>query len=248
MRRRTPVGVLLSLALILGTNTITSAAPASTPAHEDQAERLYRAGLGREADDQGRAYWAALLAEGLTINDVAAAMLATPEGESSSGDHIVDAYRWALGRDPEPEGYAYWSQLHPSAAVAHIADSPEHVSKTGTLPPPPPVENAARVAGAAPVDVPAGWVDAGHGVHVPPILLEIRRCESTHNYGAANRFSSARGAYQFLRSSWASYGHAARYGVAEAHQATPAQQDEAALITWQRSGTSPWNASRHCWS
>lgn len=94
---------------------------------------------------------------------------------------------------------------------------------------------------------PEGWVDAGHGVFVPPVLLQIRYCESRDNYTAANPASSARGAYQFLRSSWAAYGHADRYGVSEAHLASPAQQDEAALLTWERDGTRPWNASRHCW-
>ena len=74
---------------------------------------------------------------------------------------------------------------------------------------------------------PDGWVDAGHGVFVPPVLLQIRYCESTDNYTAANPSSSARGAYQFLRGSWAAYGHADRYGVSEAHLASPAQQDEA---------------------
>jgi len=92
-----------------------------------------------------------------------------------------------------------------------------------------------------------GYVDAGHGVFVPPVLLSIRWCESRDNYTAANPSSSARGAYQFLTGSWAGYGHADRYGVSQAHLATPAQQDEAALITWERDGTRPWNASRHCW-
>lgn len=92
-----------------------------------------------------------------------------------------------------------------------------------------------------------GFVNAGHGVYVPPILLEIRRCESGGNYQAANPSSSARGAYQFLTGSWAGYGHADRYGVSQAHLASNAQQDEAALITWQRDGTRPWNASRYCW-
>ncbi len=94
---------------------------------------------------------------------------------------------------------------------------------------------------------PDGFVDAGHGVLVPPVLLKIRFCESTDNYTAANPNSSARGAYQFLTGSWAAYGHAERYGVNQAHLATPAQQDEAALLTWQRDGTRPWNASRSCW-
>lgn len=102
-------------------------------------------------------------------------------------------------------------------------------------------------AAPAPTAHPDGWVDTGNGVFVPSVLLAIRFCESTDNYTAANRYSSARGAYQFITGSWASYGHAERYGVSQAHLATPAQQDEAALLTWQRDGTRPWNASRSCW-
>ncbi len=92
------------------------------------------------------------------------------------------------------------------------------------------------------------WVDAGNGFMVPDLILRIRFCESTNNYQAANPSSSARGAYQFLNKSWDWYGHAARTGFAEAHLATPAQQDEAALLTVQSQGTSPWLASRSCWA
>jgi hypothetical protein len=95
---------------------------------------------------------------------------------------------------------------------------------------------------------PDGWVDTGYGVFVPPVLLSIRYCESRDNYTAANPSSSARGAYQFTSGSWDAYGHADRYGVSQAHLATPAQQDEAALLTWQQAGTTPWNASKSCWS
>jgi len=93
-----------------------------------------------------------------------------------------------------------------------------------------------------------GWVDTGNGVLVPPVLLAIRWCESRDDYQAANPSSSARGAYQFLSGSWSAYGHADRYGVSTADQASRAQQDEAALLTWERDGTRPWNASRTCWS
>jgi hypothetical protein len=95
---------------------------------------------------------------------------------------------------------------------------------------------------------PDGWVDTGNGVLVPPVLLAIRWCESRDDYVAANPSSSARGAYQFLTGSWKAYGHKDRYGVSQAHLATPVQQDEAALITWERDGTRPWNASKSCWS
>lgn len=92
------------------------------------------------------------------------------------------------------------------------------------------------------------WVDAGNGVLVPDVLLRIRFCESTNNYTAANSHSSARGAYQFLTKSWEWYGHAERTGTARAHLATPAQQDESALLTLQADGTAPWAASRKCWA
>jgi len=94
---------------------------------------------------------------------------------------------------------------------------------------------------------PLGWVDLGHGVYGPEILTGIRWCESRDDYKAANKHSSARGGYQFLHSSWHSYGWADKYRVDSADQALPWEQDEAALLTWLRSGTSPWNASRHCW-
>ena len=92
-----------------------------------------------------------------------------------------------------------------------------------------------------------GWVDLGHGIWGPPILRDIRRCESRDNYAAQNSRSSASGAYQFLRSSWVWYGFAGRYGAATAAQAKPWQQDEAAVLTWLRDGTRPWDASALCW-
>lgn len=95
---------------------------------------------------------------------------------------------------------------------------------------------------------PEGYVDAGNGVWIPSVMVAIRRCESHDNYKAVNPSSGAAGAYQFLASSWASYGFATKYGVKSAKDATPAQQDEAALGAYLRSGTKPWNASKSCWS
>ena len=92
------------------------------------------------------------------------------------------------------------------------------------------------------------WVDAGYGVLVPDLQLRIRFCESTNNYLASVAGSSARGAYQFIIGSWEFYGHAAVTGVPEAHLASPAEQDQAALRTLQDVGTGPWAESRPCWS
>lgn len=114
-----------------------------------------------------------------------------------------------------------------------------------------PTTSTSRVATTAGTTDPGntdGWVDSGNGVLMPPVMLKVRKCESHDNYKAVNSSSGAGGAYQFLASSWRSYGYAAKYGVARAELATPAQQDEAAVATWQRSGTSPWAASRSCWS
>lgn len=121
-----------------------------------------------------------------------------------------------------------------------------------------PVDPTASTDPAAPTDPtattpppaethPDGYVDAGHGVWIPAVMVSIRHCESHDNYKAVNSSSGAAGAYQFLASSWASYGFAAKYGVKSAKDATPAQQDEAALGAYLRSGTNPWKASKSCW-
>ena len=247
---------LAALVLVLATLSASIIAVPAVGAHtsavndsyRDQARRLYRTTLGREGEPAGVEYWAGILAEGYPPIEVARFYLGSDEAKAkSSGDIIVDAYRGALGRAPDAEGYAYWASLNdPVQAVRFITDSEEHVRITGTLPPPSAGGSSTSPAAVGAVNA-DGFVDAGHGVLVPPILLQIRWCESRDNYTAANKRSSARGAYQFLSGSWKAYGHAARYGVSTASQATPAQQDEAALITWQRDGTRPWNASKHCW-
>ncbi len=228
-----------------------AADPASIVAigRSDQITRLYRTALGREADQSGHAYWMQRLAEGESVYVIAAQMMRSPEAAArTNGDPVLDAYLWALGRIPDESGYAYWSSQDPVRAVVAISDSAEHQAATATVAPPPPSAPPAADTAAAPATAhPQGWVDTGNGVFVPPVLITIRYCESKDNYLAANRTSTARGAYQFLRSSWYAYGHADRYGVSEAHLATPAQQDEAALITWGLDGTRPWLASRHCW-
>ena len=250
-----PVAILALMLLAGSIAFVFRPAPSiAEPAHDDQIVRLYNTALGRMPDAEGLAYWSERRENGESLVELARVMIELPEAqEVSSGDFIVDAYRNALGREPEPEGYAFWAAFDdPAEAIAAIADSEEHVVLTGTLPPPVDedlngVASPSAAALTVPDDVPAGWVDTGNGVFVPPILLEIRHCESRGDYQAANRRSSARGAYQFLTLSWNGYGHAERYGVPSADKATPAQQDEAALITWQRDGTRPWYASRHCW-
>jgi hypothetical protein len=245
------LAVLMVPAILVSSETSSGAGPA----HDDQITRLYLTVLGRYPDPSGHEYWTERRVNGEPLTVLARSMIGTPEvAQRSSGDLVVDAYRNALLREPDAGGYEFWSQRPVWDAIVGISESPEHQQRTGTLPPPAPVVTPAPSSQVQASAVPSerdvlteGWIDAGHGVFVPPILLRIRFCESTDNYLAANPRSSARGAYQFLTGSWSYYGHAARYGVAQAHLATPAQQDEAALLTWQAVGTSPWNASRHCW-
>ncbi len=75
------------------------------------------------------------------------------------------------------------------------------------------------------------------------MLEAIKRCESGGNYQAQNKVSTASGAYQFVDGTWAGYG-----GYSKAKLAPPSVQDQKARETLARSGTSPWNASRACWS
>ncbi len=128
------------------------------------------------------------------------------------------------------------------------AEAPEALVAIGDIMADLPQSTAAPKEWVEPdVEPESEWVDPGNGVALPDVLLRIRFCESTNNYQAANGYSSARGAYQFLTKSWVWYGHADRYGVAQAHLATPAQQDEAALLTFRQDGARPWAESRHCW-
>jgi hypothetical protein len=78
----------------------------------------------------------------------------------------------------------------------------------------------------------------------PELPLRIAYCESGYNRNSKNRHSSASGVYQYLASTWRNT-EAGRNGVsvfdADANVRTAVQY----IAT---KGTSPWNASRSCWS
>ncbi len=99
----------------------------------------------------------------------------------------------------------------------------------------------------APAPVPRGWVwvDLGHGVEGPSVLLEIRRCESGGDYGVKNARSSASGAWQFLTGTW----EWVTGTPAPASAYAPEVQDAAAvrLMTMAGGGVSHWSESRGCW-
>lgn len=135
-----------------------------------------------------------------------------------------------------PTTEAPTTTVNPTDPTATVDPTASTAAPDPTATTPPPAETH-----------PAGYVDAGNGVWIPSVMVAIRHCESHDNYKAVNSSSGAAGAYQFLASSWASYGFAAKYGVKSAKDATPAQQDEAALAAYLRSGTTPWKASKSCW-
>jgi hypothetical protein len=96
---------------------------------------------------------------------------------------------------------------------------------------------AVEVMDPAPVAChPPGWVDLGHGVHGPPVLLAIRACESTDRYDAVSASGRYRGAYQFDQRTWDTVGPV---GVDPA-AADPAVQDAAAVALWEARGVQPW--------
>lgn len=117
--------------------------------------------------------------------------------------------------------------------------------------------SVARVAVAgvvlsAPMTMGAGVANASTlpaGVHVvnpSGVLDEIARCESGGSYTAQNPSSSASGKYQFIDSTWRAYRGSS--SAARAKDASPAEQEAAAQRLYAAQGTTPWNASKSCWS
>lgn len=238
------VAALLS-ALLLGTSSRPAEA-AELPEREQQIHRLYWVTLGRSGDPAGVRDWTQRMIDGESLERIALRMVLSKEGRAKAPagtSFSRNAYVWALGREPGPIDAVVWKGVPETEVLVAVANSPEHRALFAARPQP---DAVATDLTPTPTH-PAGWVNAGHGVYVPPVLLEIRRCESGGNYKAVNGSSGASGAYQFLRSSWAAYGHNTRFGTSTGAAATPAQQDEAAVITFQRSGTRPWLASQHCW-
>jgi hypothetical protein len=78
---------------------------------------------------------------------------------------------------------------------------------------------------------------------IPPVMRRVRECESGGSYTAQNPTSTASGAWQYLDSTWG--GHR---GFARAMDAPPRVQDLRAIRDFRIVGTTPWAASRGCWS
>ncbi len=94
---------------------------------------------------------------------------------------------------------------------------------------------AAGVAPVALAELPAS---------ADPVLDPIVQCESGGDPTAQNASSSASGLYQMIDGTWKAYGGS----TAHARQASVAEQTAVARRLMAAEGTSPWNASRSCWS
>ncbi|MBB3222762.1 DUF4214 domain-containing protein [Pseudoduganella umbonata] len=82
-----------------------------------QAYRLYGAALGRLPDEGGLGYYIDRLDAGVSLRQVAAGFVASPEfrdlyGANPTNEAVVTAlYRNVLDREPEPAGLAYWVDM-----------------------------------------------------------------------------------------------------------------------------------------
>jgi hypothetical protein len=85
---------------------------------------------------------------------------------------------------------------------------------------------------------------ASRTVSVNSFLRCVRWHESRDHYDAVNPRSTASGGYQMLDSTWhATLRHAGRTGPSRAYLASPAFQDEMALVLYNWQGRSPWNGT-----
>ena len=96
----------------------------STRAARLQVIRLYLAYFKRSPDRGGLSYWSREIGNGTRdINDVSNAFAASHEfkttyGSLSNVDFVSLVYRNVLGRDPEPSGFAFWTnQLDQHLAI-----------------------------------------------------------------------------------------------------------------------------------
>lgn len=119
--------------------------PALDPArpqdwHRFRIARLYRAWFGREPDAAGWEYWSRVAAQGRSVADISewfaqSAELALTAGALSDDQVVTLVYQRVLGREPDPDGHAYWvgqlaGGLSRGRLMVGFSDSAEYVAAT----------------------------------------------------------------------------------------------------------------------
>jgi len=84
-------------------------------------------------------------------------------------------------------------------------------------------------------------------LNVPILLREIGRCESGNTLNAKNPNSSARGEYQFIKSSWKHYGKELWGDDWINKDIFSKDNEELAIYVYNKYGTDPWLESKSCW-
>ncbi|MBK5012080.1 DUF4214 domain-containing protein [Pseudomonas sp. S60] len=106
-------------------NQFLNSAEFAGAASAQDINELYQAILGRAADADGSTAWQAVLANGGTLNDVAAGIALSNEAiqlDQSNGDFVRELYENVLGREVEQEGLDAWvSQLFNGTSRAEVA-------------------------------------------------------------------------------------------------------------------------------
>lgn len=118
------------------------------PGVRDSVVRLYRAVFNRDADPEGLTYWVNRYVEGVPLAAIANEFMASAEWRGTYGpldddQFVATIYGNVLGREPDPEGYAYWRQVLASGAtrtqlLLGFSESQELILTTATATPVPP--------------------------------------------------------------------------------------------------------------
>jgi len=183
-----------------------------------------------------------------------------PQWQSTSTSSRMPSYEPLRARQVET-----LTSLEPDYVV-----SSESTTTTPTTVPPTTVPSPTTTSSPAQFDdVPASVLAAVQNLWPENEwnrALTVARCESNYRVDAANPTSSARGVFQLLaawrrdpgsgRTVWGwdytlageKLSAAAGLGISEADATSTIANVTVAHLIWERSGWSPWNASRHCWA
>lgn len=176
----------------------------------------------------------AVAAASLSIPVVASSTAGADEGDLSGLAQIQQA----VEASPVTAAFFQWNVAAYNAGQPYFTADGLYNPSTGVLTPlwefssdPGPVVSPTP-AQAAPAPPPAG-------VSAPSAFLAcVAQVESNNNPTAVNPSSGAGGLYQFLPSSWATYGGTQYAPVAQ--DATTAEQTAVAEQAYAASGSSPW--------